>query len=63
MHALLTILDILFGVSAATVLVRSAWLLFRGDYKRGAIHVAIGLLAFGIALAFHFAKNIFQAGG
>jgi hypothetical protein len=63
MNTFLTSLELIFGVCATALMIRSAWLLFRGDYKRGSIHVAIAILAFGLALAFHFAKSLFETGG
>jgi len=58
----LTTLEILFAVAAAALIVRSAWLLFRGDYRHGFIHMSLAVLSFLIAMGFLFAKDYFQPG-
>lgn len=55
----LRILVGLFTVAGAAVLVRAAWLLFRGDFRRGVIHFALALLAFVVAVGFYLAKGAF----
>jgi len=58
----LTALEIMFAVAAAALLVRSAWLLLRGDYRHGLIHVSLAVLSFLIAVGFLFAKDFFRPG-
>lgn len=58
----LTALEITFAVVAAALLLRSAWLLFRGDYRHGIIHMSLAALSFLIAVGFLFAKDFFNTG-
>jgi hypothetical protein len=58
----LGILVILFAVFGSALLVRAAWLLFRGEYRHGLIHFGLAALAFVVAVAFFFAKSLFIAG-
>jgi hypothetical protein len=59
MSLFLSILQVLFAVVGATLLVRAAWLLFRGDYRHGFIHFGLAALAFVLAVSFSFAKDLF----
>lgn len=62
MPLFLGFLVILFAVCGAALVIRAAWLLFRGDYRHGIIHFALAAVAFGVALAFFFAKGLFVTG-
>ncbi|HXI02754.1 MAG TPA: hypothetical protein VNI57_06205 [Candidatus Saccharimonadales bacterium] len=55
----LRILVGLFTVVGTAVLVRAAWLLFRGAFRRGVIHFALALLAFVVAVGFYLAQRLF----
>lgn len=59
MQLFLTILQILFGVAGASLLLRGAWLFFRGEYRHGAVHVGLALLAFLVAIGFFLARGLF----
>jgi len=59
MALFLTILEILFGVAGATLLIRSAWLLARGNYRHGLIHMGLAALAFVVAVGFFLAHDLF----
>lgn len=62
MPLFLNILVIIFAVFGSALLVRAAWLLFRGDYRHGLIHFGLATLAFVVAIAFFFAKGLFLTG-
>jgi hypothetical protein len=56
----LTILEVVFGVSGALLLIRSAWLLARGQYRHGFIHMGLAALAFVVAVGFILARDLFS---
>jgi len=59
MSLFLTILEILFGVVGAALLIRSAWLLARGEYRHGFIHIGLAAIAFVVAVGFFLARGLF----
>ena len=59
MSLFLTILEILFGVVGAALLIRSAWLLARGEYRHGFIHIGLAAVAFVVAVGFFLARGLF----
>ncbi len=59
MTLFLNVLVTLFAVAGAALLVRAAWLLFRGDYRHGLIHFGLAGLAFVVAIGFLFARGLF----
>jgi len=62
MSMFLTILEILFGVVGAALLIRSAWLLARGEYRHGFIHIGLAAVAFVVAVGFFLARGLFVSG-
>jgi hypothetical protein len=61
MPLFLTILEILFGVVGAALLIRAAWLLARGQYRHGFIHMGLAVLSFVVAVGFYLAIGLFSA--
>jgi len=61
MDLFLSVLMIVFGVAGATLFLRSAWLMFRGEYRHGFVHMGLALLAFVVALGFSLARGVFAA--
>ena len=61
MDLYLGILAILFAVVGAALLLRGAWLTFRGQYRHGLIHMGLALLALVVALGFSLARGVFVA--
>lgn len=59
MALFLTILEVVFGVAGAALLIRSAWLLARGEYRHGFIHMGFATLAFVVAVGFFLARGLF----
>ncbi len=59
MALFLTILQILFGVAGALLLIRAAWLLARGEYRHGFIHIGLAALSFVVAVGFFLARDLF----
>ena len=59
MALFLAILEVLFAVAGAALLIRSAWLLFRGEYRHGFIHMGLAALSFVVALGFFLARDLF----
>ena len=62
MDLFLNVLAVLFSVFGSALLVRAAWLLFRGQYRHGIIHMCLAVMAFGVAIAFFFARGLFVTG-
>lgn len=60
MPLFLTILGTMFAVAGTALLLRGAWLLFRGDYRHGFIHMSLAVLSFVVCLGFFFAKPLFE---
>jgi hypothetical protein len=59
MALFLNVLEIVFGVAGAALLIRAAWLLARGEYRHGAIHVGLAALSFVVAVGFFLAHGLF----
>jgi len=59
MALFLSVLQVLFGVAGAALLVRAAWLLARGEYRHGIIHIGLAALAFVVAVGFFLAHDLF----
>jgi hypothetical protein len=55
----LTILEILFAVAGAALVLRAAWLLARGEYRHGFIHFGLAALSFVVAIGFFLAHDLF----
>lgn len=55
----LTILEILFAVAGAALLIRAAWLLARGEYRHGFIHIGFAAVSFVVAVGFFLAHDLF----
>jgi hypothetical protein len=59
MALFLNVLEIVFSVAGAALMIRAAWLLMRGEYRHGAIHVGFAVLSFVVAVGFFFAHDLF----
>ncbi len=62
MALFLTILEVVFGVAGAALLIRSAWLMARGEYRHGFIHMGFAVLSFIVAVGFFLARDLFTPG-
>ena len=59
MPLFLNVLQILFAVAGLALLIRAAWLLARGEYRHGLIHMGLAGLSFIVAVGFFLASDLF----
>ncbi|MBI3449146.1 MAG: hypothetical protein HY049_09545 [Acidobacteria bacterium] len=59
MALFLSILEVLFGVAGAALLLRGAWLLARGDLRHAIVHAGLATLSFALAIGFFLARGVF----